>query len=162
MQRIKDGGHEMGNHMCKDRPSIKLSDEKYEEKLLKCDAVLNSFGAFDNISEGEEDPDGESENISHYKWTRPGSGFFSATMLETARRNGYSTALGNVYPFDPQIRFPTLNGRHVVWRTSPGSVIIIHDRPYTCPSLEYILTQLSQEKQYQFLTLSQLANYKTQ
>merc|ERR1712137_123335 len=153
---------------------------KYEEKLLKCDALLKQFGAFESIdgkevtvysnekNEPQEELDRESEELQEtplsdnnnlYKWTRPGSGIFTKEMLDIAATHGYSTVLGNVYPFDPHIRWPWLNARHVVARVSPGSVIIIHDRPYTCASLDYILQKLAQEKQYQFLTLTQLANY---
>lgn len=186
MERIKASGHQMGNHMCKDRPSYKLTPEKYEQKLLKCDKLLTQYGAFDDIPEeritvfpnesqqlkqleekeefndenNDSDSNSDEKDLKHYKWTRPGSGFFSSTMLDTAERNGYSMCLGNVYPFDPQIRFPWLNGRHVVFRTSPGSIIIIHDRPYTLTSLQYILDKLVKEREYKFLTLTQLANFK--
>jgi peptidoglycan/xylan/chitin deacetylase (PgdA/CDA1 family) len=179
LQRILASGHEVGNHMCKDRPSWRLSAEKYEEKLIQCDQLLGGSGAFYHIPneedvslynanppdrskelDGEEMADKEEEGIKYFKWTRPGSGFFTSSMLETASRNGYSVALGSVYPHDPQIRLPALNGHHVVARTKPGSIIIIHDRPYTSPTLRHILSILTEREQYQFLTLSQLANWK--
>ena len=162
MKRIKDAGHQMGNHMCEDRRSFKLSLEEYERRLMECDSVLESFGAFDNL----EDPiscfnHGNAIVDGNYKWTRPGSGIFTSNMLDIAERNNYSTVLGNVYPWDPQIPSQWWSGRFVSTRASSGSIIIIHDRPFTPEALEYILQELSVKKQFQFLTLTELANYQS-
>jgi len=177
MERIIASGHEIGNHMCKDRASIKLSAEEYEDRLLECDQVLTDMGAFSHIPpnsalslyhnnpyllevvHSDSSTEVPLEGPRYFKWTRPGSGWFSQTMLDTAKRHGYSLALGNVYPHDPQVPIPWLNGRHVVACTRPGSIIIIHDRPYTAPALRFMLKSLVERDNYRFVTLTELASH---
>ena len=107
MERIRNSGHEMGNHMCKNRPSYKLPIDKYRNSLLKCDELLKNVGAFDNINDKHIDVynknnENNINNISKsFKWTRPASGFFNKEMIKIANENNYSLCLGNIYPFDP-------------------------------------------------------------
>ena|SRR3990167_8629882 len=143
MKRIKDEGHEMGNHMIADEPSWKLSPSEFERHLLECDETLTGFGAFEN-------------RTRPYKWMRPGSGFFTGNMKKICEKLGYKIALGNVYPHDPQVPIAWINARFVVNRARPGSIVIIHDRSWTIPALENILLHLKQKEKFQFVTLSEL------
>jgi peptidoglycan/xylan/chitin deacetylase (PgdA/CDA1 family) len=65
------------------------------------------------------------------KWFRPGSGWFTPSVLRTANELGYSVALGNIYPHDPQFEDPQRNADFILQRVHEGSIIIIHDRPAT-------------------------------
>jgi len=82
VSRMAAEGHELGNHMTKNQPSIRLSTESFEDDLLQADQILSNYGMV--------------------KWFRPGSGWYNQGMLNTASKHGYRCALGSVYPFDPQ------------------------------------------------------------
>jgi len=107
VQRMVDGHHELGNHMPRDEPSIRLSPEEFERQLLESDAVLSGF--------------------SPMWWFRPGSGRYDARMLATLQEHGYRCALGSVYPFDPHIRWSWFSARFILSNAQAGSIIILHD-----------------------------------
>lgn len=104
---IRRGGHEIGHHMWRDRRSLGLDSATVRRALLRTDSVLARFAA--------------------PRWLRPGGGLYSGRMVRAARRHGYRIALGDVYPFDPVVRWPALVTRFVRAWVRPGSVIILHD-----------------------------------
>ena len=55
VQRIVDEGHEIGNHLTDDQPSIRLSADEFEGRLLHAQEPLSQFG--------------------EVRWFRPGSGW---------------------------------------------------------------------------------------
>ena len=57
VQRIVDEGHEIGNHLTDDQPSIRLSLDEFEQRLLSAQDVLSQFGEI--------------------HWFRPGSGWYN-------------------------------------------------------------------------------------
>lgn len=140
VQRMVEEGHELGNHLTRDEPSIALSNEEFERELVKADKVLSQY--------------------AHVVWVRPGSGWYNQEMLATIKKRGYRTALGSVYPYDPQIGFAWYMAQYVLWKVRPGAVIVLHDYlrrgQRTIRALEIILPKLA-ERGYRVVTLSELA-----
>jgi peptidoglycan/xylan/chitin deacetylase (PgdA/CDA1 family) len=100
-------GHEIGHHMWRDEPSLRLDAVAFERRLLRTDSVLRELG----------DP----------RWLRPGGGLYSDAMVEAARGHGYRLALGDLYPFDTIVRWPRLTAGFLSAWVRPGSVIILHE-----------------------------------
>jgi peptidoglycan-N-acetylglucosamine deacetylase len=107
VRRLVDEGHELGNHFTRDRSSIRLSPEAFEHDLLEAHQVLSAYAPL--------------------RWARPGSGWYSQSMVETMSRHGYRCALGSVYPYDAELPWAALAGRFVRRHTGPGSVVVLHD-----------------------------------
>lgn len=107
LRRILDEGHEIGNHLTREVPSIRLPAERFERELIAAHEVLSRYAA--------------------QRWFRPGSGFYSPEMLKTAERHGYTTVLGSVYPLDAQIPSAWFAERHILAKVRPGSIIVLHD-----------------------------------
>jgi peptidoglycan/xylan/chitin deacetylase (PgdA/CDA1 family) len=139
MQRLVDEGHELGNHLTLDQPSIRLSPEEFEQELLEAEANLAVY--------------------AQPTWFRPGSGWYSDEMIAQAKQHGYRTALGSVYPFDVRLPYPGFATRFILWRARPGAIIILHDGGdrgvNTALTLADILPVL-QERGFQIVTLSTL------
>ncbi len=107
MQRLRAEGHELGNHLTQDRPSIRLSPPEFEADLLRAHRELIPW--------------------AHPIWARPGSGWYSQEMIGLMRRHGYRCALGSVYPFDtaiPSVRWAT---SHILRNARPGAIVVLHD-----------------------------------
>jgi peptidoglycan/xylan/chitin deacetylase (PgdA/CDA1 family) len=84
---------------------------------------------------------------------RPGCGLFHADMLRVAADRGYRTVLGDAYPFDPQLPVSFLLFWHLMITVRPGSIIILHDRPWT-PALLRMLLPWLQDQGYRVVMLS--------
>lgn len=95
MHRIRDEGHEMGNHMSYDTASYQLDDSEFTKQLLEVDEILEEIT--------RDSPPAE------IKWFRPGHGFFTQKMINEVAKYGYTMALGDVYPHDPMITLPSVN-----------------------------------------------------
>ncbi len=108
IRRMVAAGHELGNHMSRDRPTILLGRRAFEKFLLKADAALRRF-------------------FPAPRWFRPSSGWYTSGMLAIARSHGYRCALGSVYPYDAHIPSATLSAAYILRRTRPGSIIVLHD-----------------------------------
>ena len=100
-------GHELGNHLTRDRPSIRLSAGDFARDLRAAHQVLAPYGAV--------------------RWARPASGWYSRTMIETMEAQGYRCALGAVYPFDAAIPSTLFAARYILRHARPGAVVILHD-----------------------------------
>lgn len=107
MFRIVEQGHEVGNHMLEDRPSIFHSSNEFQTRLSR---------AHDDLS-----------RYAEVRWFRPGSGLYSREMLATIEQAHYRTALGSIYPFDSHIPSPWFASRYILWQARPGAVIVLHD-----------------------------------
>ena len=140
VERMVAEGHELGNHLTADEPSIALSNEEFEQELLEADLALTEY-------------------VEDVKWMRPGSGWYNEEMLATIKEHGYQCALGNVYPYDPQISIYWFSAYYVLGNVKPGSVIVLHDYNRrggrTTKALEIILPKLA-ERGYKVVTLSEL------
>jgi peptidoglycan/xylan/chitin deacetylase (PgdA/CDA1 family) len=139
LRRMVANGHELGNHLFRDEPSVKLPPDEFERQLLSSDALLSRFGPV--------------------RWVRPGSGRYNSHMLETIAGHGYQCALGSVYPFDPQIRWSWFSRRFILGTVEPGSVIILHDwgsrGRRTLKTLSTVLPEL-RARGYSIVPLSEL------
>jgi peptidoglycan/xylan/chitin deacetylase (PgdA/CDA1 family) len=144
VQRMIAEGHELGNHLTADEPSISLSPQDFEQELLEADETLSQF--------------------MDVQWIRPGSGWYNQGMLATMKKHGYQCALGSVYPYDPQLGFSWFSANYVLWKVKPGAVIVLHDYDTrgrrTAEALEIILPELMQ-RGYQVVTLSELTAAET-
>lgn len=139
VERIIAEGHEIGNHMVADRPSIDLRPRAFERRLEQARGILSRWQA--------------------PRWFRPGSGWYEETMLRVAGRHGYRTALGRVYPFDAMIGAPAFAARFIRWRAEPGEIIVLHDTGSrgraTARTLEHVLPVL-EDRGLEVVTLSEL------
>lgn len=125
VQRIHDEGHEVGNHMWRDEPTIKIPFDELRPQLAKVESLLPS-------------------NEQGAKYFRPGSGIFSSKMVRAAASMGYKTVLGNIFPFDPQVPIPWINSWHVLSMARPGGIIILHEnRPWSVDQLDLVLKGLT-------------------
>ena len=140
VERMILEGHELGNHLTADEPSIKMSDQEFEKELLEADKVLSQF--------------------MDVAWVRPGSGWYNESMLATMKKHGYHCSLGSVYPYDPQVGFYWFSAYYVLGNIKPGAVIVLHDHNHrgerTARALNIILPAL-EERGYSVVTLSELA-----
>lgn len=139
LRRMLNEHHELGNHLLRDEPSIRLSPEQFERQLVESHELLSGFSAM--------------------RWFRPGSGKYDARMLATLQKHGYTCALGSVYPFDPQIPWSWFSTRFILSNAQPGSIIILHDwgskGGRTAKTLSKVLPAL-RERGFRIVTLSEL------
>jgi peptidoglycan/xylan/chitin deacetylase (PgdA/CDA1 family) len=138
-------GHELGNHFTRDRPSLRLSPEEFERDLVDAHGAL---ARFDRVS-----------------WARPGSGWYSRSMVSVMRWYGYRCALGSVYPFDASIPSVGWANRYILRNARPGAIVILHDGGArgrrTVRVLQRVLPQL-QRRGYRMVSLSELEAASTQ
>ena len=139
VRAMVSAGHEIGNHLPRDEPSIGLTSDQFEEALLEAHEVLARYGPI--------------------AWVRPGSGWYSQSMIDAIHRRGYRCAMGSVYPFDahlPSVRFVA---GYILRNARPGAVVILHDGGSrgrrTARVLREVLPEL-QRRGYQVVTLSEL------
>ena len=136
---IVRGGHELGNHLTRDEPSINLSLTNFEAALLEAHKVISAFG--------------------EVRWFRPGSGWHNTEMLNIVQRHNYRCALGSVYPYDDQIPSAWFAEKHILFNVRPGSIIVLHDvgsrGERTASVLDNILPRLK-KRGYRVVTLTEL------
>jgi peptidoglycan/xylan/chitin deacetylase (PgdA/CDA1 family) len=141
VQRMINEGHELANHLRDDYPSIMLDSSEFERQLIESDEALSNF--------------------TDIRWFRPGSGWYNDAMLSIIHEQGYTCALGSVYPFDPQLGSTWFITRYVLWKIQPGSVIVLHDYgsrgARTAAALDAVLPELNRQG-YKVVTLSKLVN----
>lgn len=139
IQKMVDDGHELGNHMTEDKPSIKLSPQEFEVELLKAHTALSKF--------------------AKPRWLRPASGFHNSTMVKIAGKHSYQVALGSIFPFDTHIPLCWFAQKHILFNVYPGAIVVLHDYGLwgerTASTLERILPKLYQ-RGYRVVTLSEL------
>ena len=104
---IVAGGHELGNHMTRDEPSIRMPPGAFDSAAREAGAVIQRFAPV--------------------RWLRPGSGWYTPRMIETIERAGYRCALGSIYPFDAQVPSSRLASAFIVANARPGAIIVLHD-----------------------------------
>jgi peptidoglycan/xylan/chitin deacetylase (PgdA/CDA1 family) len=140
VRQIVDGGHELGNHLLSNYPSILLSTTEFQSQLVQVDATLRRFG--------------------RVRYFRPGSGFFTPRMLQIAAENNYRCALGTISTLDTDSRKPHSVARRIARKVRPGDVIVLHegspDRTRIVTVVESLLADLT-ARGYRFVTLTELA-----
>jgi peptidoglycan-N-acetylglucosamine deacetylase len=144
IESIVTDGHELGNHMTADKPSINMSPEEFEQDLLQAHSIISRF--------------------AETKWMRPASGWYNTEMLKITKKHNYRVALGSVYPYDAHIKSSWFAINHILLNTRPGSIIVLHDgnsRGHrTAKTLAKILPTLK-TRGYKFTTLSELFSEET-
>jgi peptidoglycan/xylan/chitin deacetylase (PgdA/CDA1 family) len=140
VRRIREMGHEVGNHTDSRGATFLMSMRRFSESLLRAEAALAM-------------PEGEP------KLFRPGSGWIRPAQLDLAIQRGYTCVLGSAYGYDPQ-RPPAAYIRWAVVRNlRPGAIVILHDsggdRSNTVAGLPGIL-DAGRAKGLRFVTVSEL------
>lgn len=101
-------GHEVGNHLWADRPSIRQSPEEFRTDLLRTHDVLVAAGA-------------------RPRFVRPGSGWVRPSMLRTAGEHGYRVVLGSIAVLDLDVRDLDQQEAFVARRLRRGAVVVLHE-----------------------------------
>ena len=107
LTRMRAEGHEIGNHLVEDRPSVLLPAEEFERQLLAVDPWV--------------------DHDAPHRWLRPGSGWFTPDMVEQAAQHGYRICLASIFPHDDRIHEPQRLAADVLGRVHPGAIIVLHD-----------------------------------
>ena len=132
-------GHEIGNHLTRDEPSIRLRPEAFTTSVREAGTVLGRFAPV--------------------RWLRPGSAWYTSAMIETIERQGYRCALGSVYPYDAHVPSTRFAAAYILANTRPGAVIVLHEGGgrgrRTVEVLRQVLPVLS-ARGYRVVTLSEL------
>lgn len=109
--RIKETGHEVGNHYFANGLILLDSDAEFIRKLEQTEAAV---GLIDS-------------SVSGFKLFRPPGGLVRARQVQLARQRGYVSVLGDAYPHDP-LRPPVWYMRWLVQKNLvPGTIVILHD-----------------------------------
>lgn len=104
---IAEAGHELGNHLMRDEPSVRVPDDRFSRELAEVNELLTPYGPV--------------------RWFRPGSGWFTPRMLRSAARHELRGALGTLAaanrggPADARIARDLLAG------VRPGSIVVLHE-----------------------------------
>ncbi len=132
-------GHEIGNHLTRDEPSIGLSPAAFDSALVTAGRTLSAFGPV--------------------RWARPGGGRYDQGMVATMKRRGYQCALGSVYPYDAEISSSRFSSAFVLAHARPGAIIVLHDGGgrgrRTIDVLDRVLPELAR-RGLRVVTLSEL------
>jgi peptidoglycan/xylan/chitin deacetylase (PgdA/CDA1 family) len=107
VSRIRDAGHEVGNHYFRNGSTLLHSDAEFAGNLGKTEKVLGI--------------------ATEPKLFRPPGGVAWPRQLRLARAHGYECVLGCAYPHDP-MRPPLWYIKWLVEKNlRPGSIVILHD-----------------------------------
>lgn len=140
VQEVVRRGHEVGNHLWADRPSVLQRPEEFRADLLRTHEVLVAAGA-------------------RPRFLRPGSGWVRPSMLRTAEELGYRLALGSIAVLDLSVADVDAQARFVARRLQPGAVVVLHEgydhRSRVVPLADRILDVL-EERGLQPVSLSRL------
>jgi len=105
--RIKNAGHEVGNHYFRNGSLLFHPDGTFLSNLLQTEMAIG-------LAEGP-------------KLFRPPGGLARSRQLRLARSRGYTSVLGNAYPHDP-LRPPVWYIRWLIKKNlAPGGIVILHD-----------------------------------
>lgn len=124
--RMLAEGHEIGNHMPSDTPSIQLSAAEFARGFAESDQRLRELGA---------DP----------KLFRPAGGAYAdSTMGPALDRYGYEHryVLGSYLPWDVYYAAPQRYARQLVGGAYPGAIFVLHDGDHHEGRAERTLTTL--------------------
>jgi peptidoglycan/xylan/chitin deacetylase (PgdA/CDA1 family) len=145
LRRMVREGHELGNHLTNQEPSISLPGEEFERRLVESHRILSSFGPL--------------------RWFRPGSAWYDEEMLTILDRHHYRCVIGRIYPLDGEIDSPDFSSHFIRWMAGSGSIVLLHDAEgrgeRSARILDMALPALAKSG-YRFLTLSELAETATQ
>ena len=142
VEQIVKAGHELGNHLWLNERADRLSNDEFEQKLVRTHRALSRNGPVSLL--------------------RPGQGLITKEQVRIAERHGYRCVVGSVYPWDPQIPI----ARWMSWRVRtgvhPGAIMILHEGK---PSWKRVLTVLDEvlpnltHRGYHVITASELIRH---
>jgi len=124
-EAVAEGYLSLANHGNTNSTHWRLSNDQLENELKECEKAVKSLG------------------LKLTPYYRPGHGYFHEKMISVASRNGYKILLGDVYPHDPQVPLSYLNLINILVSVRDGSIIILHDRPWTASLLSVLFPCLS-------------------
>lgn len=105
---IAAAGHQLGNHLWQDRPTVRLSPPEAGRQLQHVDALLRQHGG-----------------VSVF---RPGSGWFTPQMLRQGSGLGYRCVLGSPWLLATEYHAdPERQGRRLAAHAHPGAVAVLHE-----------------------------------
>ncbi len=146
---IVNQGHEIGNHLWQDYPSIKLSLTDFESELIRTEAKILEALRLQ-----------EKSTLVH--WLRPGGGVANREMIKIAQDHSYQVALGSIWPYDTLIPSVQFASNQILSNVRPGAIIILHDHgergewgQRTAQILAQVLPEL-QRRGFSVVTLSEL------
>jgi len=152
VQQAVSSGHELGNHLTADYPSIRLGPADFEASLLTADRALSPF-----LQTAHSATATKLQPKLH--WLRPGMGFYNQTMVKIAQRHDYRLVLGSVFPYDTHLPSSRFASAFILSTVQPGDIIVLHDGPErgkrTAQTLAKILPAL-QAKGYSVTTVTKL------
>ena len=139
LRRMVAEGHELGNHLSRDEPSLKLPPAEFERQLVESHdrALALRDGALVSSRLGQV--------------RRTDAGHARGARLQVCPRLSLS--------FDPQIRWSWFSRRFILSNAQPGSVIILHDWDSkgrrTVKTLSNVLPVLA-KRGFRIVTLTEL------
>lgn len=143
LQKLVREGHELANHAMRDEASASIPVLELENQVRQVKAKLTAAYEAEGL-------------ILPNNYFRPGSGFFNYSMRDLLGNRGYRIVLGSIFPHDPQIKYPSVNARHILSMAHPGAIIICHDRrSWTVPMLREVLPELRRQG-YKIVTITDL------
>jgi peptidoglycan/xylan/chitin deacetylase (PgdA/CDA1 family) len=107
LSRTAAEGHELGNHLERDEPSVLLASGEFDRQLTDVHAVLAPHGPV--------------------RFFRPGSGWFTPRMLRSGSRLGYRCALGSPGLAISSYPDPERLGASLAARCGRGDVVVLHE-----------------------------------
>jgi peptidoglycan/xylan/chitin deacetylase (PgdA/CDA1 family) len=141
VRRIVDEGHEVGDHLMHDEPSIRLSRSRFRDDLTEARDLLAPY-----------------QEVS---WWRPGSGWTTRTMVREAHALGMRCVLGTVAVADgPPPEPGSWREQRLLAQISGGAVVVLHEgtsaRSDVIDTTDWLLTRLA-ERGLRSVTLTELS-----
>lgn len=140
-------GHELANHAMHDEPSWRLNMSELREQVMQTQRKIHDIYRSSSSSSSEQSNSTINNSPltltpSPAQYFRPGSGFFTSSMITLLRSLSYRVILGSIYPHDAQVSLPWLNAWHILRGARAGGIIICHDRSWTPEMLRRVLPEL--------------------
>jgi peptidoglycan/xylan/chitin deacetylase (PgdA/CDA1 family) len=139
LQRMRDDGHEIGNHYFVDGTTLAHSDADFLDYLDRTERAAGISGP--------------------QKLFRPPGGVAWPRQIQLAKDRGYTPVLGSAYPHDP-VHPPVWYIRWLVKKNmAPGAIVILHDGiPDPSRSIEALpdILAAGRQKGLKFVTVGDL------
>lgn len=123
MRQAVAAGHEFGNHLTEDKPSIRLLPDDFEPDLKAAEETLLPYF----VRNEKQNSGAEEASSVTLKWLRPGMGFYNNDMVKIAEERGYQIVLGSVFPYDTHIPSSRFASAFILSTVRPGDIIVLHD-----------------------------------
>jgi len=144
LTRLVAQGHEIGNHLTRVEPSIRLSPAAFDAAVREAGASLSRFGPV--------------------RWLRPGSTWYNTRMLGTIQRGRIPVRIGLGLPVRSAMRSAPIASAYILANVQPGAIVVLHARdargPRTVATLKRVLPVL-RSRGYRIVTLSELARLQS-